>query len=96
MVGIVVDELQPVVAGVSATAPDGTRALLELLLLPFNPRAHTPPSLTGLLTPLGVARGGLHDLVLTSWRILQPQRSGPRALRKLSVSAGLTVYEGLR
>jgi len=96
LVGVVADELQPVAAGVSATAPDGTRAHLELLLLPFNPRAHTPPSLTGLLTPLGVARGGLHDLVLTSWRILQPQRSGPRALRKLSVSPGLTVYEGLR
>ena len=83
LAGVVADELQPVAAGVSATAPDGTRALLELLLLPFNPRVHTPPSLTGLLTPLGVARGGLRDLVLTSWRILQPQRSGPRALRKL-------------
>jgi hypothetical protein len=96
LVGVVVDELQPVVAGVSATAPDGSRVHLELLLLPFNPRAHTPPSLTGLLAPLGVARGGLHDLTLNSWRILQPRRSGPRALRKQAVRPGLTVYEGLR
>jgi hypothetical protein len=96
VVGVVIDELQPVVAGVSATVPDGSRAHLELLLLPFNPRAHTAPSLTGLLTPLGVARGGLHELVLTSWRVLQPQRRGPRALRKLAVAPGLTLYEGSR
>jgi hypothetical protein len=95
LIGVVIDELQPVVAGLSATAPDGARAQLELLLLPFNPRAYTPPSLTGLLTPLGVARGGLHDVVLTSWRILQPRRSGPRALRKVTVIPGFTVYEGL-
>jgi hypothetical protein len=95
LVGAVVDELQPVVAGINATAPDGARHL-ELLLLPFNPRAHTPPSLTGLLTSLGVARGGLRDLVLTSWRILQPQRSGPRALRKVAAKPGFTIYEGLR
>lgn len=96
LVRVVIEELQPMVAGVSATAPDGSRAHLELLLLPFNPRAHTPPSLTGLLTPLGAARGGLHDLVLTSWRTLEPHRRGPRALRKTAVARGLTVYEGLR
>jgi hypothetical protein len=34
--------------------------------------------------------------MLTSWRILEPRRSEPRALRKLIVTRGLTVYEGLR
>jgi hypothetical protein len=96
LVGVVIDELQPVVAGISATAADGSRLQLEALLLPFNPRVHTPTSLTGLLTPLGVARGGLCELMLTSWRILEPRRSEPRALRKLIVTRGLTVYEGLR
>ena len=88
----------PAVAGISATAEDGSLAHLELLLLPFNTRAHTPLSLTGLLAPFGGGHGRLQDLKLTSWRYLghPPQRFVPRALRKLAVARGFMVYEGLR
>src|SRR5258708_15351001 len=46
LVGIVAEELLAIVAGVTASAADGSKAHLELLLLPFNNRAHTPLSLT--------------------------------------------------
>lgn len=96
LTALVIDELLPIVAGVTATAADGGTVPLELLLLPFQPRPHTPASLTGLLTPLLPRQGILRDLELTSWRILQPRRpSAPRALRKLMVARGLTVYEGI-
>src|SRR3954471_6818743 len=36
LIGIVAEELLAIVAGVTATAPDGARVPLELLLLPFN------------------------------------------------------------
>ena len=40
------------VAGITATAQDGSPAHLELLLLPFNPRAHVPKNgHTGDLCP---------------------------------------------
>ena len=86
------------VAGITATAQDGSPAHLELLLLPFNTRAHTPISLTGLLAPFGDAHSVLSDFKLTSWRYLAhpPQRLVPRALKKLAVARGLMVYEGLR
>jgi hypothetical protein len=86
------------VAGITATSQDGSRAHLELLLLPFNTRAHTPLTLTGLLAPFGNNHGVLRDFQLTSWRYLghQPQKLLPRALRKLAVARGFMVYEGLR
>jgi hypothetical protein len=98
IVAVVAEELLGAVAGITATAQDGTPAHLELLLLPFNPRAHTPISLTGLLAPFGDAQLGLRDFKLTSWRYLAhpPQRLVPRALRKLAIARGLMVYEGLR
>ncbi|HEY0911619.1 MAG TPA: PAS domain-containing protein [Bradyrhizobium sp.] len=98
IVAVVAEELLGAVAGITATAQDGTPAHLELLLLPFNPRAHTPISLTGLLAPFGAAQPGLRDFKLTSWRYLAhpPQRLVPRALRKLAIARGLMVYEGLR
>ena len=70
---------------------------LELLLLPFNARAHAPISLTGLLTPFASEQGPLRDFKLTSWRYLghQPQKLVPRALRKLRIAHGFMVYEGL-
>jgi hypothetical protein len=70
---------------------------LELLLLPFNTRAHAPISLTGLLAPFERANGLLSDFKLTSWRYLghPPQRFVPRALRKLKIARGFMVYEGL-
>lgn len=95
LVAVVAEDLLPTVAGVSGEAEDGSITPLEMLLLPFNPRPYSPASLTGLLTPLHPVRGPLGDLVLTSWRVLQPPLRR-RNLRKLAVARGLTVYEGVR
>jgi hypothetical protein len=86
------------VAGITATAQDGSPVHLELLLLPFNARANTPLSLTGLLAPFGDRHSVLSDFRLISWRYLghPPQRLVPRALRKLAAARGFMVYEGLR
>ena len=46
------------VAGITATSDDGSPAHLELLLLPFNSRAHSPMSLTGLLAPFESGHAG--------------------------------------
>ena len=98
LIGIAAEELLAIVAGVTAQAADGGKVPLELLLLPFNNRAHTPLSLTGLLAPLTGEHRVLQDFTLTSWRTIghPPQRFHPRALRKWSVARGLMVYEGLR
>jgi hypothetical protein len=98
IIGIVAEEMLAAVAGITGTAEDGSRAHLELLLLPFNNRAHTPLSLTGLLAPFGGGPGAVSDFELTSWRYIghPPQRFGPRVLRKLAVARGFMVYEGLR
>jgi hypothetical protein len=98
IIAVVAEEMLAAVAGITATSQDGSRAHLELLLLPFNPRAHTPLTLTGLLAPFGDNHGVLRDFQLTSWRYLghQPQQLLPRALRKLAVARGFMVYEGLR
>ena len=94
----VADEMLAAVAGITATAEDGSQVALELLLLPFASRAHTPLSLTGLLAPFDEAHRVLRDFKLASWRYLHrpPQRLIPRALRKLQVARGFMVYEGLR
>jgi hypothetical protein len=98
IIAVVAEEMLAAVAGITAIAQDGTPAHLELLLLPFNNRAHTPISLTGLLAPFGAADGLLRDFKLTSWRYLghPPPRLVPRALRKLAIARGFMVYEGLR
>jgi hypothetical protein len=98
ILGVVAEEMLAAVAGITATAEDGSVAHLELLLLPFNHRAHTPLSLTGLLAPFGGGPGTVTDFNLTSWRYLghPPQPFGPRVLRKLAVARGFMVYEGLR
>jgi hypothetical protein len=98
IIDVVAEEMLAAVAGITATAQDGSPAHLELLLLPFNARAHTPLSLTGLLAPFENGHSLLRDFKLTSWRYLShpPQRLVPRALRKLAVARGLMVYEGLR
>ena len=98
ILGIVAEEMLAAVAGITATAEDGAVAHLELLLLPFNHRAHTPLSLTGLLAPFGGGHSAVRDFNLTSWRYLghPPQPFGPRVLRKLAVARGFMVYEGLR
>ena len=96
--GVVAEETLAAVAGITATAQDGSPAHLELLLLPFSTRAHTPISLTGLLAPFENEPRQLRDFKLTSWRYLShpPRRLIPRALRKLAIARGLMVYEGLR
>ncbi len=99
IIAVVSEELLAAVAGITATAPSGAPAHLELLLLPFNTRAHAPLSLTGLLAPFENEHGPLQDFRLTSYRYLghqPPQRLVPRALRKLAVARGFMVYEGLR
>jgi hypothetical protein len=98
IVTVVSEEALPAVAGVTAPSPDGTTAHLELLLLPFNTRAHEPISLTGLLAPFDQINGALGPLEIVSWRYIHPpaERIVPRALRKLALARGLMVYEGLR
>ena len=54
------EEMLAAIAGITATADDGTTAHLELLLLPFNNRAHAPISLTGVLAPF--RKRSRHDL----------------------------------
>ena len=93
----VAEEMLAAIAGVTATSEDGRAAHLELLLLPFNHRAHTPISLTGLLASFESDLGPLKDFKLTSWRYLhRPEKLVPRALRKLAIARGFMVYEGLR
>ncbi|MGO8914192.1 MAG: PAS domain-containing protein [Bradyrhizobium sp.] len=99
IITVVTEEMLAAVAGITATSDDGAPAHLELLLLPFQHRAHTPMSLTGLLAPFENGHSILRDFKLTSWRYLghlPPQRLVPRALRKLKLARGLMVYEGLR
>ena len=98
IVTIVCEEMLPAIAGIKAPSPDDSTAHLELLLLPFNTRAHEPISLTGLLAPFGQIQGPLGPLEIVSWRYMHrpPERMMPRALRKLALERGLMVYEGLR
>ena len=98
IIAVVAEEMQAAVAGITATSEDGSPANLELLLLPFNARAHAPISLTGLLAPFESEPSLLRDFRVTSWRYLghPPRRLVPRALRKLAIARGFMVYEGLR
>jgi hypothetical protein len=97
VISYVAEEMLAAVAGITATSQDGRTAHLELLLLPFNNRAHAPVSMTGLLAPFESDLGTLTDFKLTSWRYLhRPERLVPRALRKLAIARGFMVYEGLR
>jgi hypothetical protein len=93
----VAEEMLAAVAGITATSEDGRTTHLELLLLPFNNRAHAPVSMTGLLAPFEGDHRTLKDFKLTSWRYLhRPEKLVPRALRKLAIARGFMVYEGLR
>jgi hypothetical protein len=97
IVAAVGDEMLPAIAGLTATSTTGATVHLELLLLPFNNRAHTPISLTGMLAPFESHGGTLGELHLASWRYIHPppQKLVPRALRKLKIARGFIVYEGL-
>ena len=97
IITIVADETLGAIAGLTTTRDDGTKAHLELLLLPFNARPHTPVSVTGVLAPFDTECAALGALTLSSWRYLhQPEKLLPRAIRKLQIARGLMVYEGLR
>jgi hypothetical protein len=97
VVNYVAEEMLPAIAGITARSDGGATAHLELLLLPFNNRAHAPVSLTGVLAPFENDLGTISDFKLTSWRYMhRPQRLVPRALRKLAIARGFMVYEGLR
>jgi len=92
---LVAEEALTAVAGLSAMAPDGAVTHLELLLLPFQARAHRPLTMTGLLAPLEPGHRNLGELHLTSWRTMRPApRPGVRKLRKWTAARGFTVYEG--
>jgi hypothetical protein len=97
IIAAVTEDVVPAIAGVTSASAQGV-AHLELLLLPFNHRAHAPMSLTGLLAPFESGHSNLRDFKLTSWRYLHPpaERLVPRTLRKLRLAKGLMVYEGLR
>ena len=97
VIAVVAEEMLAAVVGVSALAQDGARVHLELLLLPFNPRVHSPLSLTGSLAAFGPPRRLASALEMTSWRYLSHGREKfvPRALRKLAIARGFMVYEGL-
>jgi hypothetical protein len=96
IVAVVAEDTLPAVAGVTAASPRGITTHLELLLLPFNARAHEPISLTGLLAPMDACAGALGDLSVTSWRYLhRPEKIMPRLVRKLALARGFMVYEGL-
>jgi hypothetical protein len=97
LISYVAEEMLAAVAGITATSPDGRTAHLELLLLPFNNRAHAPVSMTGMLAPFESDPGKLGNFILKSWRYLhRPQKLVPRALRKLAIARGFMVYEGIR
>lgn len=97
IITVVAEETLGALAGLSAQRADNSRANLELLLLPFNARPHTPISLTGVVAPFEQERSPLRDFRLTSWRYLhQAEKLLPRAIRKLQIARGLMVYEGIR
>jgi hypothetical protein len=97
VITFVAEEMLAAIAGITATTESGAVAHLELLLLPFNNRAHAPISLTGSLASFEHDLDTLGEFTLTSWRYLhQPEKLVPRALRKLAIARGLMVYEGLR
>lgn len=97
IISAVAEDMLPAVAGVTATSERAAQTHLELLLLPFAARAHTPISLTGVLAPFEAPQGPIHDLQLASWRYLhQPEKIFPRVVRKLAMARGLMVYEGVR
>jgi len=94
---VVAEETLGAVVGLTARREDNSQAQLELLLLPFNSRPHTPVSITGVLAPFDREHGRLDAFKPTSWRYLYPsERFFPRVVRKLKVARGFMVYEGLR
>lgn len=101
LASITKDESLATVAGVSARTDRGSTLMLELLLLPFAPRAHTLEAIAGLLVPLTnpllVGRETVSCFELTTWRHQghRSQTIGQRMVKRLAIAKGLMVYEGL-
>src|ERR1700759_4293748 len=73
IIAAVAEDVVPAVAGLTAPSADGRTTHLELLLLPFNARAHCPVTLTGVLAPFETKHGGaLSALRLASRRTIHP------------------------
>jgi hypothetical protein len=101
LVGIVAEETLAAVAGVTAHATDGYSVSLELLLLPFQRKAHAPITVAGVLVPLTVPAldgQGLQDFTLNGWRHMghRPVAKGPRNIKRWMAARGFTVFEGAR
>jgi len=104
LVAIVADEAIAVVAGVSARTAEGSRADLELLLLPLYHRGKRHVRLLGVLAPLAVpywlGAERVVGLTLGATRHLGPTVeaiAAPRLVRGDAagrVRHGLTVYDG--
>ncbi len=106
LTAVVADEAVAVVAGVSAHTAEGSRADLELLLLPLYHRGKTHVRLLGVLAPLAVpywlGAERVVALSLGATRHLGPAVetiAAPRLVKgdaSSRVRHGLTVYDGGR
>ena len=105
LAAIVADEAVAIVAGVVAQTAEGSRADLELLLLPLYHRGKTHVRLLGVLAPLAVPYwiGAEHvvSLTLGATRHLGPAVETAAAPRLVKGSEGrprrgLTIYDGGR
>ena len=98
IVGAVTDEMLPAIAGLTATSSRGTLSHLELLLLPFNSRAHTPISLTGLLAPFetSTAHSASSRFPPGATSIRRNSHSSRARCASSKIARGFMVYEGLR
>jgi hypothetical protein len=106
LTAIVADEAVAVVAGVNARTAEGSRADLELLLLPLYHRGKTHVRLLGVLAPLAVpywlGAERVVALTLGTTRHLGPAVetiAAPRLMKgdaAARVRHGLTVYDGGR
>lgn len=106
LTAIVADEAVAIVAGVTAKTAQGSRADLELLLLPLYHRGKTHVRLLGVLAPLAVpywlGAEQVATLTLGAIRHLGPAvetLSAPRLVKGKAGGRqrrGLTVYDGGR
>jgi hypothetical protein len=102
LVGIVADEMIGVVAGVSASTPDGRSTELELLLLPLLAQEGMPMRILGALSPLNspfwLGHTPAKALTLGAFRYLDTVADADRPLRlpRGSGASWLTVYQGKR
>src|SRR4030088_2969503 len=95
IIAVVAEEMLAAVAGITAMSEDGSSAHLELLLLPFNARAHTPLCLTGSLAPFEDEHTVLRDLNATSWRYLAHPTAAKAGPARTAKAQARTLLDGL-